>query len=226
MKINSHLPVRPQAQDVDQKLKDAAKMYERHFLNEMVKAMRGTVQHTEEPSMANRIFTDKVFDQYTEDWSDNGGIGLANLIYHQIKERFSIGKGEGPVNLHQGPIELKKGTTIKIDETKPLGIPVLPSAMASDKDLSYLFEWESGPNAPTEIVNPWDGKVLQAFRTEEDRQVLKIGHDNGLMSTLSYIGRAKDYSPGMELSAGTSLGLLSPDTRALSWQIVQTSVKS
>ncbi len=52
---------------MDGKLRDAAKMYEQHFLNEMVKAMRATVHRDGgfiQPNMAENIFSEQLDQQY------------------------------------------------------------------------------------------------------------------------------------------------------------------
>jgi flagellar protein FlgJ len=218
IKIQKYMPVQPKPEDFDQKIKDASKMYERHFLNEMVKAMRSTVQPTDNPSMANRIFTDKMFDEYTDKWSDAGGVGLSNIIYNQIRERFFPGK---PVDRPMGPIPMNKGTTIKVDETKNFGIPVIEQGGGKKTDMSYLLEWPEADSEIKELVNPWDAKVLQAFNNGDERQVIKLQHDNGLVSTLSYLGRANDFEQGQKINAGEKLGTIAAYAKGLTWQMVQ-----
>jgi flagellar protein FlgJ len=218
IKIQSHIPVQ-QATDAQKQLREAATNYERHFLNEMVKAMRSTVKPTQDPSMTERIFTSDLYDKYTEDWSQQGGIGLADIIYNQLQERFA---SKMVIPAPQGPVPLNKGTTIKIDETQPAGIPMTPIENKAQKDMSYLFEWKNELNGKQkEVFSPWDAKVLQAFKSDDQRHTIKLGHDNGLVSTLSFLGSAKELNPGEAISAGTALGRVSLDASALNWQIVQ-----
>lgn len=76
--------------DLDLQIKKAAKMYEQQFLQEMMRAMRKTVEHSEltKPSMAEKIYQDEMQAQYTEKWVESGGNGLADLIYKEIKEKI------------------------------------------------------------------------------------------------------------------------------------------
>ena len=75
----------------EEKLRGAAQLYERQFLNEMVKSMRATIQHSQfsQPSMAENIYRDKMFDEYVSNWSKKGGVGFSEEIYKQLIERYS-----------------------------------------------------------------------------------------------------------------------------------------
>src|SRR5262245_11435394 len=75
------------AEQKDKQLREASKLYETHFLNEMVKAMRSTVKRDGglmQPNFAEKIFGEQLDNQYVEGWANKGGIGLADLIYTQI----------------------------------------------------------------------------------------------------------------------------------------------
>lgn len=83
-------PVMTQEQQLEIQLRKASKMYEKQFLQEMMRAMRKTVEHSEfsKPSMAERIYQDEMYEQYTEQWVENGGNGLADKIYSELKEKI------------------------------------------------------------------------------------------------------------------------------------------
>jgi Rod binding domain-containing protein len=63
-------------------------MYEQQFLGEMMQAMRKTVTETNESSMAEKIYKYELNDQYVEKWAENGGNGLAEQIYKELKEKI------------------------------------------------------------------------------------------------------------------------------------------
>lgn len=75
---------------MDEKLREVSRMYEQQFLQEMMKAMRSTVEHSNitKPSMAEKIYTDEMYTQYTDKWVKNGGNGLADVIYTELKEKL------------------------------------------------------------------------------------------------------------------------------------------
>lgn len=75
---------------LDQQLKKAAKMYEQQFLQEMMNAMNSTVDamRANPQSMAEKIYKAELDQQYTEQWVENGGNGLADQIYRELKEKL------------------------------------------------------------------------------------------------------------------------------------------
>ena len=74
----------------DEKLKDVSRLYEKHFLRELVKAMRKTVPESSltKPSMSERIYKKKMDEEYVEKWGDHESFGLSKIIYKNIKERL------------------------------------------------------------------------------------------------------------------------------------------
>ncbi len=225
MKIDNYKAIHPKApssKDVDAQIQDASKMYEKHFLTEMVKAMRTTVTPTDEPSMGQKIYAEQLDQQYVDKWSEKGGIGLSDIIYEQVKERFYPDKsaiGMKPI----GPLPINKGgIQIKVDETKPMGIPILNSKGEVKPDLSYRYQVPTGPEGQDlrDVTAPWAGEVVQMFQ-HDDRQVLKVAHDQGLVSTINYVGTAVALNKGDVVEAGQKIGKLSPDTSELTWQIAQ-----
>lgn len=222
IKIPHGLPVRPKidADKQDAKIRDASKMYEKYFLGEMMKAMRQTVHHANEPSMAEGIYSEQLDQQYVDTWGDRGGVGFADLIYNQVQERYFNHAQAGP-RPHM-PIPIEKGTTIKIDNPKQMGIPVVTPGANKQKDLSFLYEWQSGRSPESrDVVSPYAGEVLQSFHAGDERQIVKLAHDHGLVSTLSFLGRSQNLQPGDSISAGQKLGSLSPQAMGLTWQISQ-----
>ncbi len=107
MDIKSVKPRGPTPPSLDQQLQKAAKMYEQQFLQEMMQAMRKTVVETNESSMAEKIYKDQLNDQYVEQWAENGGNGLADMIYKELKEKIIPSQysryvaGSGPQGANQ-----------------------------------------------------------------------------------------------------------------------------
>lgn len=219
MKVQKGISLEQNRNDDPQaRLREASKMYEEHFLNEMVKSMRKTVQHSEltEPTMAEKIYSEQLDQSTVEGWANRGGVGLADLIFNQLQDRFYNGGGAPKP---QGPIPIEKGMHIKIDDTKQYGIPVA-SPRTQPGEVSFLYEWDENVRPPTrDVVSPYSGDVIQMYRGGEDRQVIKIAHDDGLISTLSYQGQTKDLKLGDEVGAGQKLGQISADARGLTWQV-------
>lgn len=224
IKIQRGISLQQTPPNPDARLREASQMYEQHFLNEMVKAMRKTVEHSKmtEPTMAEKIYAEQLDSQYVESWSNRGGVGLADIIYDQLQDRFFNRGGKAPHP--QGPIEIQNGTTIKIDESQPTSvIPILdPKSSLPKNEVSVLYQWDADQKpSQREIKSPFAGDVLQNFRVGDDRNIVKIAHDDGLTSTLSYIGRAQDLQLGERVEAGQKLGSLSPESLGLTWHLAQ-----
>ncbi|MCJ8278354.1 MAG: rod-binding protein, partial [Bdellovibrionales bacterium] len=79
-----------QMQKLDNKLKQAAQMYEKQFLRQMVKAMRNTVSHSEmtKPGMAENIFREQLDEKYVDGWMKTGGTGFSEVIYKDLVNKF------------------------------------------------------------------------------------------------------------------------------------------
>lgn len=220
-KIQKNLPIQQRLDNPDARLREAADMYEKHFLNEMVKAMRKTVEHSKltEPSMAEKIYSENLDQEYVDKWGAQGGIGLSNLIYDQLQERFSNHKA---MPQPKGPIPLDKGMRMRIDESRPQGIPLIRPSNLPTNGVSFLMEWDEQHNLSERNVRaPFSGKILQSFRIEDDRQILKLEHPEGLLSTLSFVGQTKGWENGKEIKAGETIGALSAQAKGLTWQLEQ-----
>jgi flagellar protein FlgJ len=205
------------AEQADAQLRDASKMYEKYFLNEMVKAMRKTVTPAEmtTPSFAEKIYSEQMDNNYVEKWGDQGGVGLANIIYDQLQDRFF---NRGPAPKPNGPLPIDKGTRIKIDESRQYGIPVAHPRTEHGQDVSFLYEWDKNKMASRDVTAPLKSQVVQMYSNDQ-RQTIKLKHDDGLLSTISFLGQTKDLQLGDQLDSGEVLGALAPDAAGLTWQV-------
>lgn len=212
--IQKHLPLHRSMEDQDQKLRQAAKMYEKHFLNELVKGMRSTVNEGGfiQKNFAEKIYNSELDQQYVEMWGDQGGIGLSDLIYDQMKDKIfpdqNIQKPQGPLPIQNyGPRNQKM-------------IKVTPSP-TMEKGAQWKFEKINGEvYDPIPVSSPWSGKISHAIRGEQDRNFIQVQHDNGLRSKLSFVGSMGSLQPGSVVKAQQTLGILSPGSAALTWAIV------
>lgn len=74
----------------DPKKLEAARMFENQFVRQMIREMRKTAPGDGliEESMASKIFKEQLDDQYADKWVDSGGIGLINVIYEQLEQKY------------------------------------------------------------------------------------------------------------------------------------------
>ena len=76
----------------DKGLKKACKDFESFFINYMLKEMRKTVPKYDivPETNAKKIFESMFYEKISDRLADRGGIGIANMIYENIKqENFS-----------------------------------------------------------------------------------------------------------------------------------------
>ncbi|MBK8203941.1 MAG: rod-binding protein [Bdellovibrionales bacterium] len=136
--------IKPRAEQ-EAKLREAAQMYERHFLNEIFKAMRKTVPEGEgilPGSFAQRIYRDQLDEQYVDAWKDKGGIGLTDMIFNQLKEQV-LGR-DSNLPAPRGPLPVPSSA-------KPLGLPGQDSTKAISKGAEcFLYSSVSAQSAKRE----------------------------------------------------------------------------
>lgn len=85
----------------EKKIKESARQFESYFINTLFKEMRKTLPKTDllGDSNAKDIFEDMLYEQYAEELSKGGGIGLADMMTKQmLKDAANLYK----INTKQG----------------------------------------------------------------------------------------------------------------------------
>jgi flagellar protein FlgJ len=153
----------------DDKLKEVATLYERHFIREMMKQMRATVQEGGfiKQNNAEKIFRDQLDDQYADQWAQSGGIGLSGMIYDQLIEKFGVRLGlKAAPEKPQGPIPVNekmqfRGATIQevkkavLEDSLSLGKS--ESTEKSDSNSQLTFQFSKPDQEKSQITSPWAG---------------------------------------------------------------------
>lgn len=197
------------------KLKDASKMYEKQFLGEMVKAMRNTVQKSDlvPESFAERLYKDKLDQEYVSNWSDRGGVGYADMIYTQLKERYfpekhaSFGHIQGPLPLKKAGEGHMKMQQLEGDESGKKG-PI-------EIEMKPKIE----PHQSQTLVAPWAGKVAHTATHDDGSKSVILDHGRGVKSTLRHTGALESLELGQAVKAGEKLGELKGSEPYLKWKI-------
>lgn len=192
----------------DPKVLEAAKMYEQAFLKQMVGAMRQAVPKSDlvNESMGEKIYKDQMYDNYVEQWSNVGGVGLGDLIYDQIMERF----GPQQKNIKPiGPMPVETGRTFEI-ENKSEG-----------QSGALLLKFKPQNNfEPMKISSPWEGEIIGSNTLENGQKALFLKHPNDLKSTFVFNGSLnltkKNFSPG------ENIGTVSPEANEFLWKVEGT----
>ena len=218
-KINSGINI-PTAADktaaADAKMHEVAELYEQHFIREMMKQMRSTVQEGGfiQQSNAEKIFREQLDDQYSEQWTKSGGIGMSGMIYDQLIDKYGAQMGlKKPVERPQGPLALNEKSTFTGAGVASMGsaLEMGPQGLKSSSPVTFKFQ--SPVNEKVELKNPWAGVLLDKKYLEMDQMQYRIKHDNGLESLIltrgTGLGMEQKLSPGDAIKAGEQLGWVS-----------------
>ena len=205
----------------DEKFREVAEMYEKHFIREMMKEMRSTVHESGfiKQNNAEKMFSEQLDDNYAGQWTQKGGIGLADLIHDQLMQKYGpqYGLKEKLAKPH-GPIDLNAKsniTTLRIPHTE-------------NSEATHL-KIEANPEAGLKtaaLKNPWAGTLLDKKFLEMDQMQYHIQHDNGLESLIMTRGSGlaegaasdRKLSVGDKIPAGQQMGWLN-SASPLFWTI-------
>ncbi|OFZ31636.1 MAG: hypothetical protein A2622_03395 [Bdellovibrionales bacterium RIFCSPHIGHO2_01_FULL_40_29] len=216
-------------QVTEEKFREVAEMYEKHFIREMMKEMRSTVHESGfiKKNNAEKIFQDQLDDQYADSWGKTGGFGLADLIHNQLMERYGTQLGlKDKIQKPEGPIELNHKANLTTLRVPPVGGSSQGSSLVTQLKFDFQDSEKNKENKPVALKSPWAGTLLDKKYLEMDQMQYRIKHDNGLESLIltrgsglgSQVQSAAKLSVGDEIKTGQQLGWLD-STSPLFWTI-------
>lgn len=211
--------IRPRQIDRDKnltRLKTASQMYEQHFLQEMVKAMRATVSPGfQEPTFGEKIYREQLDQQYVDAWSKRGEMGLAEMIYKQMSEKLfpdpssRLPPPKGPIHLQKPPLPIHSES------------PVIPIKKIDTTSTDMLLQYDL-KDQPSPVTSPWSGRINQIATIDGGTATVRIAHSPNLSSLISFHGLTRAVKLGDEVQAGQKLGDLDPTSPQLSWRVTKT----
>jgi flagellar protein FlgJ len=213
---NSPMPLRPQVDPkaMDQKLHEVASLYEEQFMREMVKAMRSTVPESGlvKVGQAEQIYREQLDQNYVNQWSKRGGVGLQDLIYKQLTEKYGAKLGlSAGAQKPQGPISLDAKSEFQANFHQ------------SGKKLQVQLERpKSLENQTEKITTPWDASLLGVQEINPNEYVVNLGHEGGKRSQIVFRGTLDSeilQNPSRPIPAGSPVGYLNPDAQTLFWNL-------
>ncbi len=205
----------------NEKIDDVAKMYEKQFLREMVKAMRSTVSESDlvPHSMGEKIYASQMDEEYVEQWSNQGGTGLSNMIYDQIMDRY-FKKPESAKSLGlQGPIQISNRDIAKAMRVEG-GRPQQTSVKVD------LQTDPTKPQAAAQVQVPWDATLVTKTKLPDGKNAVVLDHGAGMRSTFIFEGVPSALEPGSKIARGTSVGVLSPENNSFIWNMTDVGPKA
>ena len=225
MKVQNGFSLKPltpeaRADKNEKQLRDAAKMYENHFLGQMMKSMRSTIHHEDgfiKQGTGEKIFAEQLDQKYVDGWADKGGVGLADLIYSQIKERymgtvkkdFSQPTRALPINPQKDPRGLKMPESVKVK--------MLPTQ--SQNSMEYRFEVPDPKGENFNAQAPLAGKVSGLQNVGEGWKSVSLDHGLGMNSEITFPGELAQIEVGDDVVAGAPLGRLSSPSPVVAWKL-------
>ncbi len=79
-KLNSNLD-----NSTDEELMDVCKSFESYFVEQLFKEMKKTVPDNDEDNEYLNYFGDMLYQEYAEDVTERGDIGIAQMLYESMK---------------------------------------------------------------------------------------------------------------------------------------------
>ena len=77
----------PSKKQQEAKLKDACQQFEGLFLSQILKEMKKSIPKSEEESSKDKeMYEELMYDEIAKSMAASGGIGMANILYQQMKE--------------------------------------------------------------------------------------------------------------------------------------------
>lgn len=196
----------------NEKMREVADMYEKHFIKEMMKQMKATLPENGliKKNNAEDIFQDQLDDQYSSEWNKRGGFGISDMMYEQLTQRF--GSKENPLEKPAGPIEFQK----------PSKMIKIPNSNEHTYQIQPLENSDSSENKNIDVQSPWAGVLQNKNVMDADKTSYRIKHDNGLESLILIHGgptaETRHLSQGDQIQAGGILGKAN-GTSPLFWTI-------
>ncbi len=214
--------IEDKAKVMDQKLHDVANMYEQHFIREMMKQMRATVTEGGfvQQNNAEKIFRDQLDDQYSEQWTKNGGVGFSKIIYDQLIDKYGVQLGlKNKIEAPKGPLPIDQSKTQYTGSVRAASTHFNENTARTLDEAArrvqqtqspVTFKFQSNENERQALTSPWAGVLLDKKLLEMDQVQYRIKHDNGLESLImtrgTGLGPEQKLSPGDTIESGQQLG--------------------
>lgn len=221
IKVQKGLPLNEAAttEKVKTQFREVSDMYEKHFLRELMKSMRSSVPESGlvKVNGAEKIFREQLDNEYVEKWGEKGGIGISDMIYKDLVDKFGERYG---LKEHQdeptGPLKLGEKDTLNVKRNFD----------KTNQKLEFQFDGLRKDQAGgVEAVSPWSGMLSKKVQLSADEYFLELNHDNGLTSQMKFKGLMQPLNVNDRLNSGDKIGILSQDTNEFFWNLKNQVIK-
>lgn len=220
-KVQKALPMKEAqtTEKVKAQFREVSDMYEKHFLRELMKSMRSSVPEggLVKVNSAEKLFREQLDNEYVETWGQKGGIGLSDMIYNDLVDKYGerLGLKEHQEKPH-GPLKLTEKDSVNIKR----------SFDQENQKLEFQFEGLKKDSAGSvEAINPWSGLLSKKVQLSADEYFLEMNHDNGFSSQMKFKGLLQPINVNDRLNSGDKIGILSQDSNEFFWNLKTQATK-
>jgi Rod binding domain-containing protein len=206
-----------QKDERDPKMLEAAQSFENQFIRQMISEMRKTVSGDElvPESMGEKIFREELDGKYADSWVDRGGIGLADIIYDQLQDKYGNPTTLPRKNNGEALKLPQEGGVKGVSDNRPrdiLGKADGSLFLAKVSEGGYTLKSKDPLPEKVALHSPLAGTILQAAALEDGRQMLVVKHDQGLVTQMVHSG-ANRVKLGQHVEAGSIIAELPASQR-------------
>ena len=220
-KLPGALPLKeaPSSEKIKSQFREVSDMYEKHFLRELTKSMRSTVPEggLVKVNGAEKIFREQLDDQYVEKWGERGGVGLSDLIYNDLMDKYGERFGlKEKQDKPTGPLKMTEKDSLNIRRNFD----------AANEKFEFKFDGlKKEASGSVEAINPWSGILSKKVQLSADEYFLELNHDNGLTSQMRFKGLLQPIQVNDRIGSGDRVGLLSQDANEFFWNLKSSTIK-
>ncbi|MDZ4678210.1 MAG: rod-binding protein [Oligoflexia bacterium] len=204
----------------DPRMLEAAQNFENQFIRQMISEMRKTVPGNElvPEGMGERIFREELDNKYADSWVERGGIGLADIIYDQLQDKY----GNAATLPRKSPgeaLRLPPGGSAQNDRPRDILRKSDGSLfMAKASEGGYVLKSVEPLPERVDLHSPYPGIVLQSAALEDGRQMVVVKHDQGLVTQMVHSGNNR-VKNGQRVDAGSVIAELPASQRGEGAQV-------
>lgn len=192
-------------EDQDRQLKAVSKDYEKYFLQEMMRAMRKSVDESDllQKNLGAKIYGEQLDQEYVNSWSEAGGIGLSEIIYQNVRDKIFPQAIDRPA----------KGQMLPLNENHiQRAIPL----QNTEEQSTIKFELKDKEGSePLSLHLPRGGKLV-GQKSLDSLMQLDFQHENGT-SHFVFKGTPLNAVSNRDFSPGEKIATLSPESKELHW---------
>ncbi len=209
----------------DPRMLEAAQNFENQFIRQMISEMRKTVPGNElvPEGMGERIFREELDNKNADSWVDRGGIGLADIIYDQLQDKYgntaTLPRKDHRETLRLPPAGASQSGVANNERPRDILRRADGSLfMAKVSEGGYILKSVEPLPERVDLHSPYSGVVLQSAALDDGRKMVVVKHDQGLVTQMVHSGNNR-VKNGQRVDAGSVIAELPASQRGEGAQV-------